>query len=188
MKQIEFTTAEREALQYWRFHHPHPRVQRKMEAFYLKSQGLAPAKSVACAPCPNRPAIAISTSTAKAASQNSQRCPFIGARGNWRTTARVLKRTFASVAQPVWPRRPEDCRLDGAWASTDADAAVLKVLGAATPQSGQIPAKADVAAQEVFKTEQLEPRLAEANAGQRVVFFMDAAHFVLPRFWDWWVF
>ena len=44
MKQIEFTTAEREALQSWRFHHPHPRVQRKMEALYLKSQGLAPAQ------------------------------------------------------------------------------------------------------------------------------------------------
>src|SRR5215471_9710749 len=42
MDQIEFTTAEREALQYWRFHHPHPRVQRKMEALYLQSQGLAP--------------------------------------------------------------------------------------------------------------------------------------------------
>ena len=42
MDKIEFTTAEREALHYWRFHHPHPRVQRKMEALYLKSQGLAP--------------------------------------------------------------------------------------------------------------------------------------------------
>ena len=42
MDKIEFTTTEREALQYWRFHHPHPRVQRKMEALYLKSQGLAP--------------------------------------------------------------------------------------------------------------------------------------------------
>ena len=44
MKQIEFTTAEREALQSGRFHHPHPRVQRKMEALYLKSQGLEPAQ------------------------------------------------------------------------------------------------------------------------------------------------
>src|SRR4029434_8625664 len=44
MKQIELTRAEREAWQYWRFHHPHPRVQRKMEALYLKSQGLAPAQ------------------------------------------------------------------------------------------------------------------------------------------------
>jgi hypothetical protein len=42
MEQIEFTTAERKALHHWRFHHPHPRVQLKMEALYLKSQGLLP--------------------------------------------------------------------------------------------------------------------------------------------------
>jgi transposase len=47
---------------------------------------------------------------------------------------------------------------------------------------GQIPAKADVPAQEACKTEQLAPRLAEAQAGQRVVFFMDAAHFVFAPF------
>ena len=29
MDKMEFTTAEREALHYWRFHHPHPRVQAK---------------------------------------------------------------------------------------------------------------------------------------------------------------
>src|SRR4029450_11734582 len=42
MDKMEFTTAEREAWHYWRFHHPHPRGQRKMEALSLKSQGLAP--------------------------------------------------------------------------------------------------------------------------------------------------
>jgi len=47
---------------------------------------------------------------------------------------------------------------------------------------GQIPAKADPEAQEEFKAEKLEPRLAEAQAGQRVVFFMDAAHFVYAPF------
>jgi len=40
---------------------------------------------------------------------------------------------------------------------------------------GQIPATADVAAQEAFKTEPREPRVAAAPAGQRVVFFLDAA-------------
>jgi len=40
MIQIEFTEAEKEALHYERFHHPHPRVQQKMEALWLKSQGL----------------------------------------------------------------------------------------------------------------------------------------------------
>jgi hypothetical protein len=44
MDKVEFTTTAREALRYWRFHHPHLRVQLKMEVLYLKSQGLAPKK------------------------------------------------------------------------------------------------------------------------------------------------
>ena len=30
-----------EALRYWRFHHPDPRVQVRLEALYLRSQGIA---------------------------------------------------------------------------------------------------------------------------------------------------
>lgn len=41
MIQLEFSEAEVKALSYERYHHPHPRVQRKMEALWLKSQGLA---------------------------------------------------------------------------------------------------------------------------------------------------
>lgn len=39
MINIEFTEEEKQALNYERFHHPHPKVQRKMEALWLKSQG-----------------------------------------------------------------------------------------------------------------------------------------------------
>ena len=45
-----------------------------------------------------------------------------------------------------------------------------------------IPAKADPEQQAVFLQDVLEPRLAEAKAGQRAVFFVDAAHFVLAAF------
>ena len=38
MVKIEFTEEEMQALNYERYHHPHPRVQRKMEALWLKSQ------------------------------------------------------------------------------------------------------------------------------------------------------
>ncbi|KAM3096667.1 hypothetical protein ACKFKG_10460 [Phormidesmis sp. 146-35] len=38
--EMSFSEAEIAALHYERFHPPHPRVQRKMEALYLKSQGL----------------------------------------------------------------------------------------------------------------------------------------------------
>ena len=47
---------------------------------------------------------------------------------------------------------------------------------------GMIPAKADTEEQERFITEELEPCLEEAKSNKRVVFFVDAAHFVLAPF------
>jgi transposase len=41
MLQLRFTEAEIKELDYQRYHHPHPHVQRKMEAVLLKAKGLA---------------------------------------------------------------------------------------------------------------------------------------------------
>ena len=41
MLRLAFTDLEKQALEYERFHHAHPRVRRKMEVLWLKSQGLA---------------------------------------------------------------------------------------------------------------------------------------------------
>ncbi len=40
MLALSFTEKQIEALHFERFHHPHPRVQQRMEALWLKSQGL----------------------------------------------------------------------------------------------------------------------------------------------------
>jgi len=45
-----------------------------------------------------------------------------------------------------------------------------------------MPAKADPQAQKEFLENEIQPRLAEAQAGKRAVFFVDAAHFVLAAF------
>jgi hypothetical protein len=45
-----------------------------------------------------------------------------------------------------------------------------------------IPAQADPEEQATYLEENLEPRLAEAQAGKRAVFFADAAHFALAPF------
>jgi hypothetical protein len=37
---LEFSPEDLEALSHWRFHHPHPHVQLKMEVVYLRSQKL----------------------------------------------------------------------------------------------------------------------------------------------------
>ena len=41
MSAIEFTVEQVEQLAFERFHHPHPRVQRKMEAVFLKAKGFS---------------------------------------------------------------------------------------------------------------------------------------------------
>ena len=40
MRRFTFTPDVRDALRHERYHHPHPRVQQKMEVLWLKSQGL----------------------------------------------------------------------------------------------------------------------------------------------------
>ena len=40
MLNLECSTEAVEALRYWRFHHPHPLVQLKMEVVLLRSQGV----------------------------------------------------------------------------------------------------------------------------------------------------
>jgi transposase len=64
--------------------------------------------------------------------------------------------------------------------------AFMKRLGLGYRKIGYVPGRADdadkLAEQEQFRSQELEPRLAEAQAGQRVVLFMDAAHFVHRAF------
>ncbi len=54
-------------------------------------------------------------------------------------------------------------------------------------KTGQIPAKADPVAQQLFLDTALTPVLDEAKAGRRHVLFVDAAHFVLGAWLgSWW--
>lgn len=183
MDQVEFSTAEREALQYWRFHHPHPRVQLKMEALYLKSQGVAAAE--VCRLCgiskPTwyrylRAYRAGGLEKLQAGTFPRHPSPLADYRALMAADFRQRPpATVAAAAQRIeqltgLKRRPTQVRQ------------FLKSLGMQPRKVGQLPAKADVEAQEAFKTGTLEPRVADAQAGRRVVFFMDAAHFVFAPF------
>lgn len=58
----------------------------------------------------------------------------------------------------------------------------LKKLDIKWRKVGSIPAKVDIEAQQKFHDEELQPRLEEAKAGKRTVYFVDAAHFVMGAF------
>lgn len=61
----------------------------------------------------------------------------------------------------------------------------LKSIGMRCLKVGFVPGKADLDVQADFKKKELLPRLEEAKKGNRVVFFMDASHFVMGAFLGW---
>ena len=130
MDKSECTTTEREALHSWRFHHPHPRVQRKMEAIYLQSQGLA-SEAIwrLCAMSTTtfyRSLHAYRVGGIEALQEvpvQQQQSPLAAYRT--RIEADVRQRAPSQCGRG----RREDCRPDGSPAWAAAGASVLKVLG-----------------------------------------------------------
>jgi len=59
---------------------------------------------------------------------------------------------------------------------------IMKKMGMSLRKCSSIPSKADPQLQFDFYREEMKPRLEEASRGQRKVFFVDAAHFVLGAF------
>lgn len=183
MDKVEFTTTEKDALRYWRFHHPHPRVQLKMEVLYLKSQGLTPEDICRLCHVSKPTFYRYLHEYGEGGIEKLKAVPFHRRQSQLadyraRIEADFRQRPPASGAEAA----ARITELTGLERGPTQVRQFLKSLGMKPRKVGQIPAKADVEAQETFKTEQLEPRLAEAKAGKRVVFFMDAAHFVFAPF------
>jgi transposase len=183
MLKLEYSREAVEALRYWRFHHPHPLVQLKMEGVLLHSQGVLNEQI--------QHICGISKATLyrylhayqeggverlKELHLHRQESALV----HQRTTLEEHFRTPppATVAAAA----AQMAALTGIKRGLTQTRQFLQKLGMQPRKLGQIPAKADPEAQEEFKAEKLEPRLTEAQAGQRVVFFMDAAHFVYAPF------
>src|SRR6266576_140325 len=75
------------------------------------------------------------------------------------------------------PSRHRTAHRGEAWAHPGA-ALLKKTLGLRWRKVGTIPAKADPEEQADFLKNKLQPRLRQAERGQRTVLFVDAAHFV----------
>lgn len=186
MVSIKFTTEEQQIFGYERFHYPDPRVQRKMEVLWLISQGLELAEVARLAN--------VSTKTVRRYVKHYQqggievlkRSNYRGPQSELDEYAETLKEYFeknppSSVAQA----QAEIERLTGIRREESQIRAFLKRLGMRHRKMGTIPGKGDEdkwKEQRTFLDEQLNPRLDEAEAGDRKVFFVDASHFVHGAF------
>jgi transposase len=183
MLQITFTNEEIDELHYERFHHPHPRVQRKMEALYLKSQKYSH-KEI-------RKLLRISEPTLLKYLRDYQAGGIAKLKElNFNCPQSELKQHQESLEMHFRDHPPKTlahaaatiAELTGIVRSREQVRHFLKSLGMSCRRVGLIPAKADPEAQEEFLEKKLAPRLEEAKSGERAVFFVDAAHFVLGAY------
>jgi transposase len=183
MIHLEFTEEEKQALYYERFNYPHPRVQLKMEVIWLKSQNL-PHQQIC-------QLTGISPNTLRSYCRDYQEggieklkeINFYRPQSELELHRTTLKDYFqlnppATINEAV--NKIEN--LTGIKRSPTQVRKFLKSMGMQCLKVGSLPAKAEPDEQEKYKKEKLEPRLEEAKAGKRAVFFVDAAHFVMGAF------
>ena len=183
MIKINFSETEIEQLKYERYHHPHPRVQRKMEALLLKSQGLAHKEiALLTGVCLNTLRTYLREYQTGGIDKLKE-INFYQPESELKRHSSVLEDYFRT--NPVASIKEASCKIEeitGIKRSPTRVRKFLNALGMKRRKIGMIPSKADVEVQENYKKEKLEPRLEETKQGKRAVFFVDAAHFVLAPF------
>lgn len=183
MIKITFSESDVQVLQEQRFVHSQPHVRVKMEVLYLKSQGVAH-QDIArwCG---------LSTNTVRRYFSQYQEGGLERVQEETRYRPHSALQVHREQLLEEFTARPPATvaeaatrikQLCGIQRAPTQVRTFLKTLGFKCLKVGSIPAKADPARQEEFLQEQLQPRLEQAQAGVRALFFVDAAHFVYGPF------
>ncbi len=183
MIKLKFRPEIIDQLHHERTRHPHPRVRQRMEAVYLKALGL-PHQEIGRI-------VRISQTTLREYLQMYQEGGVEALKElNFNQPKSDLDDHQDSLRQEFEQQPPATIdeavarieKLTGLRRSPTQVAEFLKKLGLKRRKVVAVPAKADPEKQQEFLDDQLSPRLAEAQANKRHVFFVDAAHFVLQPF------
>jgi len=180
---IDFLEEEGEALHYERYYHPHPRVQKKREVLWLKSLNYPHQEIRKIAKISKATLCRYLKDYQTGGIEKLKELNFHKPSSELNKHAKTIEEYFvehppASVKEAM--AKIEE--LTGIKRSETQIRTFLKKIGMKCRKVGMLPSKADVDEQEQFKTDQLEPALEEAKTGQRSVYFIDAAHFVLAPF------
>ena len=105
MLHLEFTEEERKALHYERFHHPHPRVQQRMEAVLLKSHGLPHAQIASIVDIGEDTLRGYLEAYKAGGIEKLKAVNWQGAQSELATHQDTLKAFFWNILRRPWPRR-----------------------------------------------------------------------------------
>jgi transposase len=182
--QLEFTPEIIAIFQKERYTHPVPLVQRRMEALWLKSNNL-PHSQIA-------KLVGVCENTLReyfklyqeGGVEKLRTVNFYCPQSELNQHVTSLEEYFKNNPPATIKKAQSDIeQLTGIKRSPTQVRTFLKEkLHLRCRKIGMIPAKADPEVQAKYLETVIEPRLAEAKAGKRAVFFVDAAHFVLAPF------
>jgi transposase len=190
MRTITFTPEDLRDLAHDRYYHPDPRVQRKMEVLWLKSHDLTHDAIATYADVSRRTVQRYLDQYLEGGLPRLRRCE-----GNHPQSLLVEHETsLEEYFQKHPPRSTKQARAiieqhTGVRRGLSQVRHFLKDrLGLRWRKVGAIPVPPKKTVEEhareqaAFLEEKLEPRLEQARRGQRQVYFVDAAHFVLAPF------
>jgi transposase len=183
MIHIDFTSEQIDALHHERFHHPHPRVQLKMEAVYLKSQGLSHQDICRLTRISENTLRSYLRQFQGGGVERLKRTDWAGTESELDEHREALEEHFRDhPPRSTAEAAAEIERLTGIRRGPTQVRQFLKGMGLKFRKLGMIPAKADADEQAKFLADKLRPRLRQARRLRRVVCFVDAAHFVHGAF------
>jgi len=183
MIHIEFTEEQISQLRSEQYNHPHPRVQRKIDALLFKSQGFTHGqigKLVGVCQDTLREYFGQyqegGIEALKVINFYRPESDLVTHKG---TIEEELRSNPPATIKEAASRIEE---ITGIKRSENRVAAFLKKIGLKRLKTAQVPAKADTLEQEVFMEEKLQPKIEEARQGKCELLFVDASHFVLSAF------
>jgi len=190
MRSITFTADDRRALAHYRYQHPDPRVQRKVEVLWLKSHGLAHDRIAAYADVSLRTVQRYLDEYLEGGL--GRLCRGRGHRPRGALVEHEVSLEEHFEAHPVRSAKQARAVIEQ---RTGIRRGLTQVrhflkgrLGLRWRQTGAIPVppKKTIAEhardQAAFLKGELEPRLQQARKGRGQVYFVDAAHFVFAPF------
>ena len=175
MIQIAFTEAQIAALEYQRYRHPSPLVQKRMEVVYLKSQGLPHKEIARLCRISRQTLVTILHLYQQEGIERLKRFHFAGQPSALNQHSSTLEAHFrAHPPRTVAEAQATIEQLTGIRRSPTQIRAFLKRIGMQLRKVGAMPGRAHdplkQQEQDTFQHTQLAPRLDEVRAGKRTLF------------------
>lgn len=183
MIQVDICQKDIKGFKYLRTHHPHPRVQQRMDVLWLKSNGLQHNLIAQLAGVCKNTVTEYLRIYKEGAIEKLKELNFYKPQSELVQYSSSIEKYFRE--HPPASIKEAASKIEELTSKKRSETQVrrfLESIGIKRRKVGTIPAKADLEEQKKFKKEKLEPCLEEAKSGKRKMFFVDAAHFVLSPF------